>query len=178
MEMATEQVHPIPKPTGIKVDIAGTVMLQEKELIVEGQTNLPKDAIMYAGIKEYGDHESYARVINAKAEEFEEYIAEGTGKVNDEGQFQIRIDRINPKKRYKLEVLFNPAIQKSKIQEIYGMTGENIRTNIGYTEFKHNGNFVNGMIKVAPIVNIDDYSGNGFKWNLTDVFQGKSRPLQ
>ncbi len=178
VEMATELEKTPPKPTGKMVKFDGTVKLQGNELIVEGHSNLPEDAIMFAGIKEYGDFESYARVIRFQGEEDEEYTTESTGKVDKEGKFEIKVDRVNPEKRYKLEVLFNPAIQKSKIQEIYGMTGENIAKNIGYLEFEHNGNTVAGMIKVAPIVNINDPSGDGIKWNLTDVFQGKSRPVK
>ncbi|MEI2664284.1 hypothetical protein [Rossellomorea sp. LJF3] len=177
VQMATELPVRQQAPTGIRIEITGTVFLKDKELIVDGQSNLPKDAIMFAGLKEYGDHESYARVINWQGEEDMEYVTESTGVVDEKGHFQIKVDRVNPDKRYKMEVLFNPGIQKSKIQEKYGLWGENIAATIGQTEFKHNGRTVTGMIKVAPIVNITDPSGNGAKWNLTDVFK-KSRPIK
>ncbi|OXS63782.1 hypothetical protein [Rossellomorea vietnamensis] len=177
VEMATELPPKQEAPSGVRIELTGTVLLQDNELVVDGQSNLPKDSIMFAGLKEYGDHESYARVINWQGEEDMEYVTESTGVVDEKGKFQIKVERVNPDKRYKLEVLFNPAIQKSKIQETYGLWGENIAATIGRTDFKHNGRTITGIIKVAPIVNISDPSGNGVKWNLTDVFK-KSRPIK
>ncbi|PFG07501.1 hypothetical protein [Bacillus sp. es.034] len=177
VEMATE-LSPKPKaPSGVRIEMSGTVSLQGKELIVEGKSNLPEDSIIFAGLKDYGEMESYARVINWQGEETDEYVTESTGVVDDKGNFQIKVDRVNPESRYKLEVLFNPAIQKSKIQEIYGYWGEDIARNIGYLDFEYNGNTLSGMIKVAPIVSITDPKGDGAKWNLTNI-PNKSRSLK
>ncbi|PFA63152.1 hypothetical protein CN378_19195 [Bacillus sp. AFS015802] len=177
VEMATELPQKQAAPSGIRIEITGTVLLQEKELIVEGQSNLPEDSILFAGLKDYGEFESYARVINWQGEESEEYVTESTGVVDEKGNFQIKVNRVNPGSRYKLEVLFNPAIQKSKIQEIYGFWGEEIAPNIGYLDFEYNENTVSGMILVAPIVSITDPYGNGAKWNLTNI-PNKSRALK
>lgn len=177
VEMATEIPQRQEAPSGVRIEMSGTVSLQGKELIVEGKSNLPKDSILFAGLKEYGEMESYARVINWQGEETDEYVTESTGVVDDKGNFQIKVDRVNPKSRYKLEVLFNPAIQKSKIQEIYGFWGEDIAHNIGYLDFEYNGNTLSGMIKVAPIVSITDPKGDGAKWNLTNI-PNKSRALK
>lgn len=175
--MATELPPKQEAPSGVRIELTGTVLLQDNELVVDGQSNLPKDSIIFASLKEYGDHESYARVINWQGEEDMEYATESTGVVDEKGKFQFKVERVNPDKRYKMEVLFNPAIQKSKIQEKYGLWGENIAATIGRTDFKYKERTVTGIIKVAPIVNISDPSGNGVKWNLTDVFK-KSRPIK
>ncbi len=175
VEMASELPEKKFVPEGVRIELTGTVLLDEKELIVEGQSNLPEDAIMFAGLKEYGDYENYGRVINWQGVESEEYVTESTGVVNEKGTFRIKVERPNPEKRYKLEVIFNPAIQKSKVQEIYGFWGEDIAPNIGYFDFEHNENTLSGMIKVAPIVNTSDANGIGVKWNLTNI-PNKSRP--
>lgn len=175
--MATELPQKPKAPSGVRIEMSGTVSLQGKELIVEGKSNLPEDSIIFAGLKDYGEMESYARVINWQGEETDEYVTENTGVVDDKGNFQIKVDRVNPESRYKLEVLFNPAIQKSKIQEIYGFWGEDIARNIGYLDFEYNGNTLSGMIKVAPIVSITDPKGDGAEWNLTNI-PNKSRALK
>ncbi|MFC7785205.1 hypothetical protein ACFQWC_11965 [Rossellomorea sp. GCM10028870] len=177
VEMATELPQKQDAPSGVRVDITGTVLLQGKELIVEGQSNLPEDSTMSAGLKDYGEFESYARVINWQGEESEEYVTESTGVVDEDGNFQIKVQRVNPESRYKLEVIFNPAIQKSKVQEIYGLRGEDIAPNIGYFDFEYNENPISGMIKVAPIVSISDPNGDAAKWNLTNIPK-KSRPVK
>lgn len=177
VEMATELPQKQTAPSGVRIDITGTVLLQGNELIIEGQSNLPKDSIMFAGLKDYGEFESYARVINWQGEESEEFITESTGVVDEDGNFQIKVERVNPESRYKLEVIFNPAIQKSKVQEIYGLRGEDIAPNIGYFDFEYNENTISGMIKVAPIVSISDPNGNGAKWNLTNIPK-KSRAVK
>ncbi|MGG3914215.1 hypothetical protein [Rossellomorea vietnamensis] len=177
VEMATELPQKPKAPSGVRIEMSGTVSLQGKELIVEGKSNLPEDSIIFAGLKDYGEMESYARVINWQGEETDEYVTENTGVVDDKGNFQIKVDRVNPESRYKLEVLFNPAIQKSKIQEIYGFWGEDIARNIGYLDFEYNGNTLSGMIKVAPIVSITDPKGDGAEWNLTNI-PNKSRALK
>lgn len=175
--MATELPQKSATPSGVRIDLSGNVLLQGDELIVEGKSNLPEDSIMFAGLKDYGEFEPYARVINWQGEESEEYVTESTGVVDEKGNFTIKLNRINPDSRYKLEVLFNPAIQKSKIQEIYGFWGEDIAFNIGYLDFEHNENTVSGMILIAPIVSISDPNGDGAKWNLTNIPK-KSRPLK
>ncbi len=177
VEMATELPQKSATPSGVRIDLSGNVLLQGDELIVEGKSNLPEDSIMFAGLKDYGEFEPYARVINWQGEESEEYVTESTGVVDEKGNFTIKLNRINPDSRYKLEVLFNPAIQKSKIQEIYGFWGEDIAFNIGYLDFEHNENTVSGMILIAPIVSISDPNGDGAKWNLTNIPK-KSRPLK
>ncbi|TMU85110.1 hypothetical protein FGG79_14600 [Bacillus sp. BHET2] len=177
VEMVSELPQEKLVPDGVRIELTGTVLLEEKELIVEGQSNLPEDAIMFAGLKDYGDFENYGRVINWQGQEGEEYVTESTGIVDKNGKFRIKVKRLNPDKRYKLEVIFNPAIQKSKVQEIYGFWGEDIAPNIGYFDFEHNENTVSGMIKVAPIVNTTDASGIGVKWNLTNIPK-KSRPVK
>jgi hypothetical protein len=177
VEMATELPQKQAAPSGVRIDITGTVLLQGKELIVEGQSNLPEDSIMFAGLKDYGELEPYARVINWQGEESEEYVTESTGVVDEKGNFQIKVERVNPESRYKLEVIFNPAIQKSKVQEIYGFRGEDIAPNIGYFDFEYNENTLSGMIKVAPIVSISDPNGDGAKWNLTNIPK-KSRAVK
>ncbi|WP_201712741.1 hypothetical protein [Rossellomorea arthrocnemi] len=177
VEMATELPQKQTAPSGVRIDITGTVLLQGNELIVEGQSNLPEDSIMFAGLKDYGEFEPYARVINWQGEEGKEYVTENTGVVDEKGNFQIKVDRGNPESRYKLEVLFNPAIQKSKVQEIYGFWGEDIAPNIGYLDFEYNENTISGMIKVAPIVSITDPNGNKAKWNLTNIPK-KSRAIK
>ncbi|MBW3112211.1 hypothetical protein KYJ26_10240 [Bacillus sp. MCCB 382] len=177
VEMAIELPQKSATPSGVRIDLSGNVLLQGDELIVEGKSNLPEDSIMFAGLKDYGEFEPYARVINWQGEESEEYVTESTGVVDEKGNFTIKLNRINPDSRYKLEVLFNPAIQKSKIQEIYGFWGEDIAFNIGYLDFEHNENTVSGMILIAPIVSISDPNGDGAKWNLTNIPK-KSRPLK
>ncbi|MCA1065821.1 hypothetical protein QTG56_21980 [Rossellomorea sp. AcN35-11] len=178
VEMATELPERKPKPSGIRIEMTGTVLLEEKQVVVEGQTDLPEDAILFAGLKEYGDYESYPRILNWQAEEGEEYVTESTGKVGKNGTFQITVDRVDPEKRYKLEVLFNPAIQPSKVQEVFGIWGENIAPTIGMTDFEYNENILTGFIKIAPIMNITDNGGLDSKWNLTNIFGEKSRPIQ
>ena len=177
VEMATELPQKQAAPSGVRIDITGTVLLQGKELIVEGQSNLPEDSIMFAGLKDYGEFESYARVINWQGEESEEYVTESTGVVDEDGNFQIKVERVNPESRYKLEVIFNPAIQKSKVQEIFGLRGEDIAPNIGYFDFEYNENTISGMIKVAPIVSTSDPNGDAAKWNLTNIPK-KSRAVK
>lgn len=177
VEMATELSQKQAAPSGVRIDITGSVLLQGKELIVEGQSNLPEDSIMFAGLKDYGEFESYARVINWQGDESEEYVTESTGVVDENGNFQIKVERVNPESRYKLEVIFNPAIQKSKVQEIYGLQGEDIAPNIGYFDFEYNENTISGMIKVAPIVSISDPNGDEAKWNLTNIPK-KSRAVK
>ncbi|MCA1060570.1 hypothetical protein LCL96_16665 [Rossellomorea aquimaris] len=177
VEMATELPEKPATPSGVRIDLSGTVLLQGDELIVEGKSNLPEDSIMFAGLKDYTQFEPYARVINWQGEESEEYVTESTGVVDEKGNFKIKVDRVNPDSRYKLEVIFNPAIQKSKIQEIYGFWGEDIALNIGYFDFEYNENTLSGMIKIAPIVSITDPNGDGAKWNLTNT-PNKSRPLK
>lgn len=175
--MATELPQKKVTPSGVRIELTGTVLLQGKELIVEGKSNLPEDSILFAGLKDYGEFESYARVINWQGDESEEYVTESTGVVDEEGNFKIKVDRVNPQSRYKLEVIFNPAIQKSKVQEIYGFWGEDIAPNIGYFDFEYNENTLSGMIKVAPIVSISDPNGDGAKWNLTNI-PNKSRAVK
>lgn len=177
VEMATELPQKKVTPSGVRIELTGTVLLQGKELIVEGKSNLPEDSILFAGLKDYGEFESYARVINWQGDESEEYVTESTGVVDEEGNFKIKVDRVNPQSRYKLEVIFNPAIQKSKVQEIYGFWGEDIAPNIGYFDFEYNENTLSGMIKVAPIVSISDPNGDGAKWNLTNI-PNKSRAVK
>ncbi|MBN8192872.1 hypothetical protein JI667_12040 [Bacillus sp. NTK074B] len=177
VEMATDLPQKPAAPSGVRIDLSGTVLLNGDELIVEGKSNLPEDSILFAGLKDYGDFESYARVINWQGEESEEYVTESTSVVDEKGNFQIKVDRVDPDSRYKLEVLFNPAIQKSKVQEIYGFWGEDIAPNIGYLDFEYNENTVSGMILVAPIVSITDPNGDGVIWNLTNI-PNKSRAVK
>ncbi|MCA0149428.1 MULTISPECIES: hypothetical protein [Rossellomorea] len=177
VEMATELPQKPEAPSGVRIDFSGNVLLNGDELIVEGKSNLPEDSIMFAGIKDYGKFESYPKVISWQAVEDEEYAAESTGVVDEKGNFQIKLKRVNPDSRYKLEVIFNPAIQKSKIQEIYGFWGEGIAPNIGYFDFEYNENTLSGMILSAPIVSITDPNGDGAKWNLTNI-PNKSRAIK
>lgn len=167
-----------PPPAGIRIDIEGTVLLEEKELIIEGKSNLPEDAIMSAGLLEYSLADNYGRVINLQGDTGEKYVAESTGVTDEKGNFNITIKRPDPDRYYRLDVIFNPAIQKSKVQEIYGIWGEEIALNLGYTDFKYKENTVSGMILNAPIVKTTDAYGTDYKWNLAVPFGEKSRAIK
>ncbi|OIU70408.1 hypothetical protein [Rossellomorea aquimaris] len=162
--------------TGKLVKLDGKVNLKSTELIIEGTTNLPKNSIIYASIKEYGDLSSkYGAIIHWQAEASAEITAEGTGKVDKDGNYTITVPRKDPSKRYLMEVLFNPALQPLNIQEIYGLNGENMKLITGMTKVDD----VTVVSRVVPIVSITDPNGNDIAWGLCEtMFQTKPKPIK
>ncbi|MCA1055952.1 hypothetical protein LCM10_13220 [Rossellomorea aquimaris] len=166
--------------TGKVVKLDGKVNLKSTELIIEGTSNLPKDTVIYASIKEYGDLSSkYGTIIRWQAEASAEVAAEGTGTVDKDGNYSITLPRNDPSKRYLLEVMFNPKLQPKKFQEIYGITGENLAIVMGMTKISYNGDTVTVITRVAPIVSITDPNGNDIAWGLEEtMFQTKPKPIK
>ncbi|MBH9967233.1 hypothetical protein [[Bacillus] enclensis] len=162
--------------TGKLVKLDGKVNLKSNELIIEGKSNLPKNSVIYASIKEYGDLSSkYGAIIHWQAEASAEITAEGTGKVDKDGNYSITLPRKDPSKRYLLEVLFNPALQPLKIQEIYGINGENMKLIVGMTKVDN----VTVVSRVVPILSITDPNGNDIAWGLCEtMFQTKPKPIK
>jgi hypothetical protein len=162
--------------TGKLVKLEGKVNLKSTELIIEGTSNLPKNSIIYASIKEYGDLSSkYGTIIHWQAEASAKIIAEGTGKVDKGGNYSITLPRKDPSKRYLMEVLFNPALQPLNIQEIYGMNGEKMKLVDGMTKVDD----VRVLSRVVPIVSITDPNGNDIAWGLCEsMFQTKPKPIK
>jgi hypothetical protein len=176
IEWAAEPELKANQSAGKVVKLDGRVNLSSKELIIEGKTNLPKNAVIYASIKEYGDLSSkYGTIIRWQAEASPDITAEGTGKVDKDGNYTITLPRKDPSKRYLLEVLFNPALQPLKIQEIYGLEGENMKLVAGMTKV----DTVTVVSRVAPIVSITDPNGNDIAWGLCEsMFQTKPKPIK
>jgi hypothetical protein len=176
IEWAAEPELKANQNTGKLVKLDGKVNLKSTELVIEGTTNLPKNSVIYASIKEYGDLSSkYGTIIHWQAEASTEITAEGTGAIDKEGNYSITLPRKDPSKRYLLEVLFNPALQPLKIQEIYGLKGENIKLAVGMTKV----DTVTVVSRVAPIVSITDPNGNDITWGLEkSMFQTKPKPIK
>jgi hypothetical protein len=165
---------------GKVVKLDGKVNLKSLELVIEGTTNLPKNAVIYASIKEYGDLSSkYGSIIRWQAEASTEITAEGMGTVDKNGNYAITLPRKDHSKRYLLEVMFNPKLQPLKIQEIYGIEGENMALVNGMSKIDVRGETVTVLTRVAPIVSITDPNGNDNAWGLNEsMFQTKPKPIK
>lgn len=180
IEWAAEPELKANQNAGKVVKLDGKVNLKSEELVIEGTSNLPKNSVIYASIKEYGDLSSkYGTIIHWQAEASTEITAEGTGTVDKEGNYSITLPRKDPSKRYLLEVMFNPMLQPLKIQEIYGVNGENMALVMGMIKINYEGEMVPVITRVAPIVSINDPYGNDIAWGLEDtMFQTKPKPIK
>lgn len=127
------------------------VQYDPNRLIIRGLTNLPKGAVLQAGLQEFPGGAEHDDVLNGKVEPAEEYALVEEGEVDEDGSFLIILKRLDTSKRYQVSLRFSPEIQPAEVQEKYGEFGGMIGSSEGVYEYDSNGTPVTGIAEFAPL---------------------------
>jgi hypothetical protein len=122
----------------IDYNISGKVYNFPNQIVIKGQSNLPKGTI----------------ISLEQLEKEGEFISEDRVSTSENGSFQFTTDRLDRSKEYIVKVSVYSHIQKQDIKAMLGDKGENLR-NSGYL-YQQNGKSFYGLKLLGLANKIDD----------------------
>jgi hypothetical protein len=124
------------------VKLGGKVKTIGNQVVLNGNSNLPKGAVVQIVMKE----------IESGKE-----IRKDQVKAKEDGSYSWYATRPQRAKEYELNVMFLPELQPKQVKEKYGEKGELIKKgSVGRVEYKANGQTYAGIKLYARIIKMGD----------------------
>jgi hypothetical protein len=124
------------------VKLGGAVKTIGDQVVLNGNSNLPKGAVVQIVMKEI---EGGKQVLEEKV------------KVGEDGSYSWSAKRPERAKEYELNVMFLPELQPKQVKEKYGEKGELIKKgSVGRVEYKVNGKTYVGIKMYDRIIKMGD----------------------
>ncbi len=148
------------------ITLASKAIVNKTNIIIRGQSNLPKGAILQVELKPYDNRANQSKVVNNQVEPETIPVETGQVKTNKKGEFLLVIPRGDGTRRHRLELTFKPNRQSKKTQSIYGSLGENIGKSTGLKTFTNDSKSMKGLFLSTHILKIDEGAAYGDTRNL------------
>jgi hypothetical protein len=124
------------------VKLGGAVKTIGDQVVLNGNSNLPKNAVVQIVMKEI---EGGKQILEEKV------------KVGEDGSYSWSAKRPERAKEYELDVMFLPELQPEQVKEKYGEKGELIKKDSpGRVEYKTDGQTYVGIKMYDRILKIGD----------------------